>query len=77
MEDANEVQQIVATGANFANATVQPVLTSNLNGQLYVIGNANDVFVTPAGNRTIAPRSSLIEGTSTVATSIKKVFPSV
>lgn len=68
VEDGNDVSQIVTTGT-----TVQPVLTTNLNGQLYVIGNPNDVLVTQSGTRAIAPRSSILEGTSTVPTSIKKV----
>lgn len=72
VEDGNDVSQIVTTGANFAN-TVQPVITTNLNGQLYVIGSPNDVLVTQSGNRAIAPRATVLEGTSTVPTSIKKV----
>lgn len=41
---------------------------------MYVIGNPNDVLVTQAGTRAIAPRSSILEGTSQVPTSIKKVL---
>ncbi|KAG5897921.1 hypothetical protein JTB14_014036 [Gonioctena quinquepunctata] len=68
------VPQIVTTGSTgFANASGVPqVLTSNLNGQLYVIGNANEVFAAPGGTRAIAPRSSIIETNNSVVTNIKK-----
>lgn len=75
MDDGVETcPQIVSTGTNFAtNTNVQQVITSNLNGQVYVIGNTNDVFASsPTGTRAIAPRSSIIDGTTTVVTSIKR-----
>lgn len=72
-EGSENVPQIVSTATNFSNATVPQVLTSNLNGQLYVIGNPSEVFNNQGGNRAIAPRASLIETTSTVAANIKKV----
>lgn len=74
VEDGTDVSQIVTTSANFANAAVQPVITTNLNGQLYVIGSPNDVLVTQSGNRAIAPRASVLEGTSTLPANIKKVI---
>ena len=40
--------------------TVQ-VLTSPLNGQFYVIGNANDVFTTAQTSRSLAPRSATLQ----------------
>lgn len=72
VEDTNDVQQIVTTGGNFANSGVQQVLTGNLNGPLYVIGNPNEVFVSQPGTRAIAPRSSIIEAATSVTTNIKK-----
>ncbi|KAJ8943642.1 hypothetical protein NQ318_005644 [Aromia moschata] len=74
VDDSNvDVPQIVTTGSTgYGNATVPQVLTSNLNGQLYVIGNPNDVFATQTGARAIAPRSSIIETTNSVVTNIKK-----
>ncbi|XP_018579456.1 upstream stimulatory factor 2 isoform X2 [Anoplophora glabripennis] len=67
------VPQIVTTGSTgYTNAGVPQVLTSNLNGQLYVIGNPNDMFASQAGTRTIAPRSSIIETTNSVVNNIKK-----
>lgn len=68
------VPQIVTTGSTgYTNAGVPQVLTSNLNGQLYVIGNPNEMFASQAGTRTIAPRSSIIETTNSVVNNIKKV----
>ncbi|KAJ8922587.1 hypothetical protein NQ315_007617 [Exocentrus adspersus] len=68
------VPQIVTTGSSgYTNATSVPqVLTSNINGQLYVIGNPNEMFATQAGTRAIAPRSSIIETTNSVVSNIKK-----
>ncbi|CAH0560810.1 unnamed protein product [Brassicogethes aeneus] len=63
----NGVQQIVSNGSNFNNAGV---ITSNLNGQLYVISN-HEVFsqqsrpIAPA----IAPRCNLVDP---LCTNIKK-----
>ena len=72
-EGAEPVPQIVTTSNSFSNTNVQQVLTSNLNGQLYVIGNPNEVFATQAGARAIAPRSSIIDGSASVVTNIKRV----
>jgi len=73
VDDGSEnVPQIVSTSTNFPNTGVQQVLTSNLNGQLYVIGNPNEVFNNQSGNRAIAPRASIIDTTTTVAANIKK-----
>ncbi|XP_043465620.1 upstream stimulatory factor 2-like isoform X1 [Leptopilina heterotoma] len=57
------------TGAN----TVQ-VLTSPLNGQFYVIGNANDVFTTAQTSRSLAPRTATLqlETPRTSSTGLKK-----
>lgn len=54
--------------------TVPQVLTSNINGQLYVIGNPTGVFTTQTGTRAIAPRSSIIETNTTVVSSLRKVI---
>ncbi|RZC43077.1 upstream stimulatory factor 2, partial [Asbolus verrucosus] len=71
-EGVESVPQIVTTGSNFTNTNVQQVLTSNLNGQVYVIGNPNEVFATQAGARAIAPRSSIIDNNTSVVTNIKR-----
>ncbi|XP_044748761.1 upstream stimulatory factor 1 isoform X1 [Coccinella septempunctata] len=63
--------QIVAAGTGYPMGNPQPVLTSNLNGQLYVIGN-NDVFTTQTGTRAIAPRSSIVETNNSGLLHIKK-----
>lgn len=74
MNDGVEaVPQIVTAGTNFSNAAVPQVITGNLNGQVYVIGNPSDVFAAQSGPRTIAPRSSINETTPNVNTNIKKV----
>lgn len=53
--------------------TVQ-VLTSPLNGQFYVIGNANDVFTTAQTSRSLAPRSATLQlETPRASTGLKKV----
>ncbi|XP_022901740.1 upstream stimulatory factor 2 isoform X1 [Onthophagus taurus] len=72
-DTVDNVSQIVTTGTNFTSpGSVQQVLTSNINGQLYVIGSSNDVFVSQTGTRAIAPRSTIVEGTPTVSTASKK-----
>ncbi|XP_031841401.1 upstream stimulatory factor 1 isoform X2 [Nomia melanderi] len=55
------------------NNTVQ-VLTSPLNGQFYVIGNANDVFTTAQTSRSLVPRTTTlqIETPRTCNTGLKK-----
>lgn len=74
VEDGVEnIPQIVTTGTNFPNTGVQPVLTSNLNGQVYVI-NPTDVFATQAGTRAIAPRSTVVDGNTPVPSNLKKVL---
>lgn len=57
--------------------TVQ-VLTSPLNGQFYVIGNANDVFTTAQTSRSLVPRTTAlqIETPRNCNTGLKKVFKS-
>lgn len=59
--------------ANPVTNTVQ-VLTSQLNGQFYVLSNGNDV-VTPEPTRMVAPRVTKlqIEESQNVVTGIKKV----
>lgn len=71
-EAGDNVPQIVTAGANFHNAGVQQVLTSNLNGQLFVIGNPGEAFSTQSGSRSIAPRDHLIDSSASVASNIKK-----
>lgn len=68
------------TGSEIDNMTQTPlqVLTSPLNGQFYVIGNANDVFTTAQTTRSvIAPRATAtlqIESPpTTTSTGLKKV----
>lgn len=72
-DGVDSVPQIVTAGSNFSNAGIPQVLTSNLNGQVYVIGNPTEVFAAQAGTRAIAPRSTIADGTTTVTTNIKKV----
>ncbi|KAK9870269.1 hypothetical protein WA026_006357 [Henosepilachna vigintioctopunctata] len=72
VEDGGDAgTQIVTTASGYPLGNPQPVLTSNLNGQLYVIGN-NDVYATQPGTRAIAPRSSIIETNSSGLMNIKK-----
>ncbi|XP_024937034.1 upstream stimulatory factor 1 isoform X2 [Cephus cinctus] len=53
----NEIELPVAQQAN---NTVQ-VLTSPINGQFYVIGNANDVFTTAQTSRSLTPRGTTLQ----------------
>lgn len=71
-ETGDSGPQIVTAGANFHNAGVQQVLTSNLNGQLFVIGNPGEAFSSQSGSRSIAPRDHLIDSSTSVASNIKK-----
>ncbi|XP_035726067.1 upstream stimulatory factor 2-like isoform X1 [Vespa mandarinia] len=66
---SNEIELPVGQpGSN----TVQ-VLTSPLNGQFYVIGNANDVFTTAQTSRSLVPRTTLqIETPRNCTTGLKK-----
>lgn len=61
----------------FTSASVPQLVTSNINGQLYVISNASDVFVShqaTTGTRPIVPRATMVESTPVVpVTSNKKV----
>lgn len=55
--NSNEIELPVGQpGSN----TVQ-VLTSPLNGQFYVIGNANDVFTTAQTSRSLVPRTTTLQ----------------
>lgn len=65
--------QIVTAGSGYPMGNPQPVVTSNFNGQLYVIGN-NDMFTTQTGTRAIAPRSSIVETNNSGLINIKKVY---
>lgn len=68
---AETVPQIVTTASTgYTNASVPQV---NINGQLYVIGNPNEVFTTQGGTRAIAPRSSIIEQNTNVSNIRNKV----
>lgn len=74
------VQVSGSPGNEIENMTQTPlqVLTSPINGQFYVIGNANDVFTTAQTTRSvIAPRATAtlqIESPpATASTGLKKV----
>ncbi|XP_028048418.1 upstream stimulatory factor 2 isoform X2 [Monomorium pharaonis] len=70
IQSANEIELPVSQQGN---NTVQ-VLTSPLNGQFYVIGNANDVFTTTQASRSLVPRTATlqIETPRNCTTSLKK-----
>ncbi|XP_011639020.1 upstream stimulatory factor 2-like [Pogonomyrmex barbatus] len=70
IQSANEIELPVSQSGN---NTVQ-VLTSPLNGQFYVIGNANDVFTTTQASRSLVPRATTlqIETPRTCTTGLKK-----
>lgn len=55
IQSANEIELPVSQPSN-----VQ-VLTSSLNGQFYVIGNANDVFTTAQTSRSLVPRTTTLQ----------------
>ncbi|KAL0128853.1 hypothetical protein PUN28_003909 [Cardiocondyla obscurior] len=57
IQSTNEIELPVSQPGN---NTVQ-VLTSPLNGQLYVIGNANDVFTTAQTSRSLVPRTTTLQ----------------
>lgn len=57
IQSANEIELPVSQQGN---NTVQ-VLTSPLNGQFYVIGNANDVFTTAQASRSLVPRAATLQ----------------
>ncbi|XP_018331257.1 upstream stimulatory factor 2 isoform X2 [Agrilus planipennis] len=71
-EGTENMSQIVSSSTNFTNPGVQQVLTSNLNGQLYVIGSPNDVFSNQSSTRAIAPRANIIDSGPAVAATMKK-----
>ncbi|XP_029159860.1 upstream stimulatory factor 2-like isoform X2 [Nylanderia fulva] len=57
IQSTNEIELPVSQPGN---NTVQ-VLTSPLNGQFYVIGNANDVFTTAQASRSLVPRTTTLQ----------------
>ncbi|XP_018300193.1 upstream stimulatory factor 2 isoform X1 [Mycetomoellerius zeteki] len=57
IQSANEIE---IPASQPGNNTVQ-VLTSPLNGQFYVIGNANDVFTTAQTSRSLVPRTATLQ----------------
>lgn len=57
IQSTNEIELPVSQAGN---NTVQ-VLTSPLNGQFYVIGNANDVFTTAQASRSLMPRATTLQ----------------
>jgi upstream stimulatory factor len=57
IQSASEIELPVSQPGN---NTVQ-VLTSPLNGQFYVIGNANDVFTTAQASRSLVPRTTTLQ----------------
>lgn len=57
IQSTNEIELPVPQPGN---NTVQ-VLTSPLNGQFYVIGNANDVFTTAQASRSLVPRATTLQ----------------
>ncbi|XP_017783953.1 PREDICTED: upstream stimulatory factor 1 isoform X2 [Nicrophorus vespilloides] len=70
-----KVEEEVPTisGLSYTNAGVQQVLAGN--GQLYVIGNPNEVFVssqTSSAGRVIAPRSGIMDNVNNVS-KVKKM----
>ncbi|XP_014472069.1 PREDICTED: upstream stimulatory factor 2-like [Dinoponera quadriceps] len=70
IQSANEIELPVSQpGSN----TVQ-VLTSPLNGQFYIVGNANDVFTTAQTSRSLVPRATTlqIETSRNCTTGLKK-----
>lgn len=71
-EAGDSVPQLVTTGGNFHSAGVQQVLTSNINGQLFVIGNTGEAFTAQSGGRSIAPRDHVIDSSASVSSNIKK-----
>lgn len=72
LQSANEIELPVSQPGN---NTVQ-VLTSPLNGQFYIVGNANDVFTTAQTSRSLVPRATTlqIETSRNCTTGLKKVF---
>lgn len=65
--------QLVATGASGFNNPVSQVISNNLNGQLYVIGNASEMFTAASGTRAIAPRTAIVDTISnSIGSSSKK-----
>lgn len=70
IQSANEIELPVSQPGN---NTVQ-VLTSPLNGQFYVIGNANDVFTTAQTSRSLPRAATLqIETPRNCTSGLKKV----
>ncbi|XP_019699590.1 upstream stimulatory factor 2 isoform X2 [Harpegnathos saltator] len=70
IQSANEIELPVSqAGSN----TVQ-VLTSPLNGQFYIVGNANDVFTAAQTSRSLVPRAATlqIETSRNCTTGLKK-----
>ncbi|KAM0728490.1 Upstream stimulatory factor 2 [Formica fusca] len=57
IQPTNEIELPVSQPGN---NTVQ-VLTSPINGQFYVIGNANDVFTTAQASRSLVPRATTLQ----------------
>lgn len=72
IQSTNEIELPVSQPGN---NTVQ-VLTSPLNGQFYVIGNANDVFTTAQTSRSLMPRATTlqIETPRNCTSGLKKVY---
>ncbi|XP_032688708.1 upstream stimulatory factor 2-like isoform X2 [Odontomachus brunneus] len=70
LQSANEIELPVSQPGN---NTVQ-VLTSPLNGQFYIVGNANDVFTTAQTSRSLVPRATTlqIETSRNCTTGLKK-----
>lgn len=71
IQSANEIELPVSQSGN---NTVQ-VLTSSLNGQIYVIGNPSDVFPAAQTSRSLVPRTTTlqIETPRNCTTGLKKV----
>lgn len=71
LQSTNEIELPVSQPGN---NTVQ-VLTSPLNGQFYIVGNANDVFTTAQTSRSLVPRATTLQiETSRNCASGKKVY---
>lgn len=73
VEEGSEVQQLVPTSpTNYQVNNSQPMLASNINGQVYIV-NSNEVFAGQTGTRAIAPKTSIIEGPHTKIVNISNI----
>lgn len=71
VDDGIDPLSQIVTASNFPTGSLSQVVTTPLNGHLYVLGNSPDVFT--SAPRNIAPRSFAHVNNTTVNTHIKKV----